>query len=275
MKIEEMRPVIRFANRCEYTGTRPLSRTYDSRLLYITDGSGSVTIEGESMEIEKGVLLMFQGGVSYKFEPKNRFSALAVDFDLLEGYSCENLILPVPAALFDESNLHTRVEFEDSEFLSKPILTKTHASVGDDLHAIVEEYNSGRLYSKKRAEIMFASLLLWLARSLSQRSKSAKSAEKVLDYIAEHYSEPISNTSIAAVFGHEPCYLNRTVKQHFGSSIHRLVNKKRVEEGVKLLLTTDLILDEIAERIGFSSASHFSKRCKEITGNNPSFYRSH
>jgi AraC-like DNA-binding protein len=53
------------------------------------------------------------------------------------------------------------------------------------------------------------------------------------------------------------------------------VNKKRVEEGVKLLLTTDLILDEIAERIGFSSASHFSKRCKEITGNNPSFYRSH
>lgn len=270
-----MRPVIRFANRCEYTGTRPLSRTYDSRLVYITDGMGSVTVENESMEIEKGVLLMFQGGVSYKFEPKNRFSALAVDFDLLEGYSCESLILPVPVALFDESKLHTRVEFEDSEFLSKPILTKTHASVGDDLHAIVEEYNSGRLYSKKRAEIMFASLLLWLARSLSQRSKSAKSAEKVLDYIAEHYSEPISNTSIAAVFGHEPCYLNRTVKQHFGSSIHRLVNKKRVEEGVKLLLTTDLILDEIAERIGFSSASHFSKRCKEITGNNPSFYRNH
>ncbi len=268
-----MRPVIRFADRYEYTSARPLSKTYDSRLVYITDGKGSVTIEGESVEIEKGLLLLFQGGASYKLDPKDSFSALAVDFDLDEGYSRESLILPVPVALFDESKVHKRVEFEDSGFLCEPILTKTHASIGDDLRRLIEEYNSGRLYSKKIAEMMFASLLFKIARSLSQRSKGAKSAERVLDYIAEHYAEPISNTSIAAVFGHEPCYLNRTVKENCGSSIHRLVNKKRVEEGIKLLLTTDLVLDEIAERVGFSSASHFSKRCKDVTGNNPSFYR--
>ncbi len=273
MKIEEMRPVIRFADRYEYTSARPLSKTYDSRLVYITDGKGSVTVEGESVEIEKGLIVLFQGGSSYKLDPKERFSALAVDFDLYEGYNCDSLILPVPESLFDDSKLHTRIRFEDSDFLCKPIMIKTHASIGDDLRRLIEEYNSGRLYSKKRAEMMLASLLFELARSISQRSKGARSAERVLDYIAEHYCEPISNASIAAVFGHEACYLNRTVKEHCGSSIHRLVNKKRVEEGIKLLLTTDLVLDEIAERVGFSSASHFSKRCKDVTGNNPSFYR--
>ncbi len=275
MKIEEIRPVIRFADRYEYTVTCAPSKTYDSRLLYIMDGGGNITVAGESMEISRGLLVMFQGGTSYKIAPKNSFIAFAVDFDLYEGYNTDELIIPVPAVLFDKNRLHTRVEFEDSDFLSEPFSEHVHAGIGEDLRRLVEEYNSGRLYSKRRAEMMLGSIILELARSVKQRSKGAKSAERVLDYISEHYREPISNASIAAVFGHEPCYLNRTVKQHLGSSIHRLVNKKRVEEGIKLLLTTDLVLDEIAERVGFSSASHFSKRCKDITGNNPSFYKNH
>ncbi len=275
MKIEEIRPVIRFANRCEYTVAHAPAKTYDSRLLYITDGSGSITVGGESMEISRGLLIIFQGGTSYKFAPKESFSAFAVDFDLYEGYSTDELIIPVPAVMFDKNKLHERVEFEDSEFLRDAFLGHVHAGIAEDLRRLVEEYNSGRLYSKRRAEMMLGSIILELARSVTQRSKGAKSAERVLDYISEHYREPITNTSIAAYFGHEPCYLNRTVKQHLGSSIHRLVNKKRVEEGIKLLLTTDLVLDEIAERVGFSSASHFSKRCKDITGNNPSFYKNY
>jgi len=38
-------------------------------------------------------------------------------------------------------------------------------------------------------------------------------------------------------------------------------------------MTTDLTLDAIAERVGFCSAAHFSRKCKEQTGNNPSKYR--
>ncbi len=273
MKIEELKPHIRFADRYAYTSSRPLAMTYDSRLLYVVDGKGSITVDGENYEFSKGFLVVFQGGTPYKLDPKDNFSAIAVDFDLKEGYNCDSLIIPVPVMLFDRSKLHARVEFEDGDFLSEPFCNHVHPGIGEDLRRLVEEYNSGKLYSKRRAEMMLGSIFLELARSITQRSKGAKSAERVLDYISEHYREPISNTSIAAVFGHEACYLNRTVKQHLGSSIHRLVNKKRVEEGIKLLLTTDLVLDEIAERVGFSSASHFSKRCKDITGNNPSFYK--
>ncbi len=275
MKIEEIRPNIRFAGTYEYTSARPLAKTYDSRLLYVIDGVGSVSVNGESHEVSKGFLIVFQGNTAYKIDPKESFSAIAVDFDLHDGYDCDTLIIPVPAVLFEEEKLHTRAVFEDSDFLVEPFCAHVHASIGDDLRRLVEEYNSGRLYSRRRAELMLGSIFLELVRSITHRSKGARVAERVLDYISEHYREPISNTTIAAVFGHEPCYLNRTVKQHLGNSIHRLVNKKRVEEGVKLLLTTDLVLDEIAERVGFSSASHFSKRCKDITGNNPSFYKNY
>ncbi len=80
MKTEEIRPSIRFADKCVYTCARALSKTYDSRLIYIIDGAGSITVDGESHTIEKGLLIIFQGGVPYKFEPKYVFSAFAVDF---------------------------------------------------------------------------------------------------------------------------------------------------------------------------------------------------
>ena len=274
MKIEELNPTIRFADRLEYTSSRPLSKTYDSRLIYVIDGGGSITVSDRSESISRGLLVLFQSGVAYKFEPKPSFVAFAVDFDLVGGYLCDGFTLPVPYSAFDGQKAHERAHFDDSSFLKEPFLSHVHAGIGDDIRRLVEEYNSGRQFSKRRAEVMLASLFLELARTFSQSTKGAKIAERVVEYISEHYKEPITNKTVAAHFGHEPCYLNRTVKLHTGMPIHRLLIKKRVEEGVKLLLATDLTLEEIAERVGFCTASHFSKRCKDVTGNNPSFYKS-
>ncbi len=273
MKTEDIRAVIRFAERFEYTCARPLSKTYDSRLLYITDGEGSIMVGGKCVPAEAGVLVAFRGGVPYKYEPSPAFAAIAVDFDLVDGYECNGFLLPVPLYSFDEEKLHDFPVFEDSEFLSSPVITKVSAKIGEDIRRIAEEYNSGKLFSERRSALILTGVLLELARSQTQKSKGAKCAERALDYIARHYREPISNETIAAALGHEACYLNRSVKLHTGSPIHKLLNKKRVEEGVKLLLATDLSTEEIADRVGFSSASHFSKRCKDITGNSPSFYR--
>ncbi len=273
MKIEDMKTAIRFAGKLEYSCPRALSKTYDSRLIYITEGAGSITVGGKTIAAEGGVLVLFGGGVPYKYEPDPVFGGIAVDFDLTEGYECSEFLLPVPIFAFDEESLHERVVFEDSDFLTLPVMCKVRAEIGEDIRRLAEEYNSGKMFSKKRAELILTGVLLELARSSSYKSKGAKCTEKVLDYIAMNYREPISNKDLASALGHEACYLNRTVKFHTGSSIHRLLNKKRVEEGVKLLLTTDLSSDEIAERVGFSSSSHFSKRCKDITGNTPSFYR--
>ena len=75
------------------------------------------------------------------------------------------------------------------------------------------------------------------------------------------------------MFNYDSCYLNRIVKNYTGLSLHAFVLKYRVDMGVKLLLTTDYTLDDIAEKTGFFSASHFLIRCKELTGHLPSHYR--
>ena len=273
MKIEDIRPKIRFADSLEYTHARPLSKTYDSRLLYFTDGEGSITVDGRTEKIQRGLLVIFQGATPYKLDPKKGFTAFAVDFDLDGEYECDGFILPTPASLFDKDKLHKRVSFENSDFLSCPFVETVRASVGDGIRAIAEEYNSGRAFSKARAELMLGAALLGVAESFSPRSKRSRCAESATDYINDHYREELTNASVAAALGHEPCYLNRTVKLHTGYTVHRLINKKRIDEAIKLLLSTDLSLEEIAERVGFCNASHLSRRCKELSGKTPSFYR--
>lgn len=274
MRVEEITPKIRFADRLEYTGARTLSKTYDSRLIYVTDGCGTFFLEGRSIKIESGILIIFQGGAAYKFEPEPSFTAYAVDFDLTAEYGRDGGFLPpLPLSLFDKRLVHRFIRFENSELLAEPFAEAVHSGIGENVRALVEEYTSGRLFSTERAELMLGGLLLDLARRFSPLGKGARCAEAVVEYVADHYHEPITNTLVARVFGHDPCYLGRIVKLHTGCPIHRLVTKKRVEVGVKLLLTTDLSLDEIAERVGFYSAAHFSKRCKSVTGNSPSYYR--
>lgn len=274
MKIESIRPKIRFADQLEYTASRTLSKTYDSRMLYITSGSGRIELDGKESQIEAGLLIIFKSGVAYKFFPTPTFKAYAIDFDLDGEHDVSSGFLPpVPIHLFDESKMHKTEDFENSTFLSEPFAQCVRPEIGEEIRSLVGEYTSGRRFCRERAELMLTGLLLDIERRSVVSSKGELCALAVTDYISEHYLEPLTNASVARAFGYDPCYLGRVVKLYTGSTIHRILIQKRIEVGIKLLLATDLPLDVIAERTGFCSAAHFSKRCRAITGNTPSYYR--
>jgi len=274
MLIEEIRPKIRFADKLEYTARRRLSKTYDSRMLYIIEGSGRMTVGGTDVTIERGLLIIFQSGTAYKYTPTPSFSALAIDFDPIGDYETDTgFYTPVSPQVFDESKKHEHAFFNNSEILSEPFIEIIRPSVAENIRVLVDEFKSEKPFCKARSELMLAAIILDLARRFSTAGKSERTATKVNAYLSEHYLEPITNTTLAKVFGHDACYLNRIVKQYTGFSIHKLLLKKRIDEGIKLLISTDLTLEEIAERCCFCSAAHFSRRCKDITGNTPSYYR--
>ena len=274
MRISEIKPKIRFADKLEYTVGRSASKTYDSRLIYITSGGGTFTVGGVKRTVGVGTVIAFQGGIAYKYSPTPSFTAYAIDFDIVDGYDTDSgFILPVPVRTFDESLLHQNVQFEDSDFLSEPFASTAGVRVGAEIRKAVEEYNRGGRFCKERAELFLCGVLLELAGRYYAPTKGERCAEAVAEYISTHYLDNITNSSLARTFGYDPCYLGRVVKLYTGNTIHDLLTKKRVEEGVKLLLTTELNVEVIAERVGFCSAAHFSNRCKAFTGNSPSYYR--
>lgn len=68
-------------------------------------------------------------------------------------------------------------------------------------------------------------------------------------------------------------YITNVFTKVYGMSPRDYILSVRLEKAKKLLLTTDLTMDDISERLDFSSASHFSTFFKKQTQITPSAFR--
>ncbi len=95
---------------------------------------------------------------------------------------------------------------------------------------------------------------------------------EILDYIAAHYTERLTLASVGDCFGYEPHYLSRLLSDNYQISFSSLVNEHRVNHATRLIETTDLKVADIAMQSGFSSIRNFNYAFKQITGATPTEY---
>ena len=96
---------------------------------------------------------------------------------------------------------------------------------------------------------------------------------RLLDWIAQHYTENISLKQAAEVFGYEYHYLSRLLNKNFAINFSALLNAYRVEHAAELLQTTELSVTRIAEQSGFQSIRSFNLAFKKLVGKTPNDYR--
>ncbi len=95
----------------------------------------------------------------------------------------------------------------------------------------------------------------------------------VKKYIAEHYKEDIDRNDIAQVAFITPNYLSKRFRQDTGLSLRDYINKLRVKESKRLLLTTTMPVSTIAMEVGFGNISYFSTVFRKYTGTSPIEWR--
>jgi two-component system response regulator YesN len=91
--------------------------------------------------------------------------------------------------------------------------------------------------------------------------------EQALEVIDAHIFDPEMSLSFVAskIFVNDS-YLSRVFKQETGQALTAYVMKKRIDESIRLLNTTNLKVYEIAEHIGISNAHYFSICFKKQMG---------
>ncbi len=92
-------------------------------------------------------------------------------------------------------------------------------------------------------------------------------------YIDNHYKEPLTLDLLAAEVNVNKYYLSHAYKQTYGISPINYVIARRIQEGKRLLLETDLSLSQISGILGFSSASYFSQSFRKAEGISPVEFR--
>ena len=68
-------------------------------------------------------------------------------------------------------------------------------------------------------------------------------------------------------------YLSNLFKNEVGDNLTNYVNQLRIEQAKKLVATTSMKTYEIAEAVGYHSASYFSTIFRKITGSPISTYK--
>ncbi|MFX3632317.1 MAG: response regulator [Candidatus Pristimantibacillus sp.] len=108
----------------------------------------------------------------------------------------------------------------------------------------------------------------------TKHSKSSKTLLLAREYIESNYSNnQLKVEDVSKQLYIQSRYLLRIFKQELGMSVSDYIVETRMQRAKELLISgKNLRLTDIAEMVGYSDASHFSKSFKKFTGRSPSEY---
>mgnify|MGYP003431983075 CR=1 FL=1 len=105
------------------------------------------------------------------------------------------------------------------------------------------------------------------------QKKSTRLCITVRQYIDNHFKENISLEMLAELTHVSKYHMVHVFTEEYGISPINYLIQKRIEEGKKLLQTTDYSLALIGRTLGFSSPSYFSQVFKKHSDITPLEYR--
>ncbi|MCX7800111.1 MAG: helix-turn-helix domain-containing protein, partial [Fimbriimonadales bacterium] len=98
-------------------------------------------------------------------------------------------------------------------------------------------------------------------------------AERMAAFIALHYTEPLSTTTVAAHVRLHPNYAMTLFRRTFGTTILSWIHQHRLSHAQRLLATTSKPVGEIALESGFGSLSRFHEAFRREYGCTPLQFR--
>ncbi len=111
-----------------------------------------------------------------------------------------------------------------------------------------------------------------LVNKHSQRNYSLL-IQKVITQIESDIASDLSLNNLARIFEVNPSYLSSLFKKETGSTLTEYVNKQRIERAKELLASTNMQIQNIAQRCGMLDVNYFTKTFKKYTDLTPKKYR--
>lgn len=96
---------------------------------------------------------------------------------------------------------------------------------------------------------------------------------RIRNYLDEHYMDAIDLSEVAKTLRMSMHYMSHVFKRTFGYSPMNYLLRRRIGEAQTLLISTDLSITEIGERVGYETTSYFSSQFTKQVGMSPKKYR--
>ncbi len=92
-------------------------------------------------------------------------------------------------------------------------------------------------------------------------------------YIDENLDSRLTLSALAEMCFYNPSYFSRVFKEKFGVSLTEYITRRRLTAAISLLSESDLSVDAIGERVGFSDKNSLYHAFSRYLGTTPGEYR--
>ena len=246
-------------------------------LYYLTEGARKYFIDDSIYLVNAGSLVLIDTDSVHKTAHMGdtSHSRIVVNFSasFLESLSPEINALDL-TSVFKTKFTVLPLSFK-YKLLIEGILTKLL-----DLHTLADKENSSA-YTKITSQLLLTELLIYVKEYISMLEQKDydshqlvnNKVDKIIKYIGKHFADDLTLTSIAEEFYISPFYLSKIFKRATNLSIVEYINSLRIRRAKELLETSSYKISDIAELVGFSSSSHFSRTFKLVTQLSPQQYK--
>jgi AraC-like DNA-binding protein len=172
---------------------------------------------------------------------------------------------------------------------------KTHLEVGFDRMAEALQFGGGldaksltalsdgldrSVVAARTLDDLFAAYRLAIAdlAAAAARPVSARhdrGLRAALDYMRQHYAEPLRAATVARVAGVSPKYFSRLFREREGTTFEAALLALRLERAKSLLDDSELPIERVARLSGFGSSQYFCRVFRRVERRTPLGYRRH
>ncbi len=138
-----------------------------------------------------------------------------------------------------------------------------------------EEYNKLTLSNQEKIESTINIAIIVAKYLLLEniiKPKRSKNLETVIDFINENLSENLSIENISKQTFLSKSLIYILFRKYFNMTVSEYINIQRIKRAKQLLNGTELTVESVSAKVGYSSSSYFSKTFKKIVGVSPKQY---
>ena len=245
-------------------------------IMYVVQGSITHYIEGKELTLQKGDILLLNQHVVHSIK-RAEYEDIGINFIALPEF------FEVPLSMLNEKNVL-------AEFIIGALRQKNPVShyllfrLQENLQVenLMENMIASMLHEHANEDIMnqysMGLVFLYLLEHLENLShnSSIDYKETIVQAVIAYINSDCRNanlTKIAEDTHQSVTVLSKLIKQKTGCNFQELLQRKRFETAVRLLLDTDLAIEEIALDVGYENQSYFFRQFRKRYGMTPRRYR--
>lgn len=300
LQFREPRPYIRYAHYTRDPMKVPARYIRDNEIIYIDQGRGNIHTELGSFPYREKSMFLIAPGLLHSFEDDEpeRFGhahwAIHFDWDRQAKEAAIRIVGDKEGPVSKRNELRKDERLESIWLPDIIRFDDVSDDILDPLRRLVDVYTASHPLRKLELHSLLLQTMLAIGKSVTQGTaryelltnlagknpKPHKERSGITRFIVELHKavedSPCSDSVLQQwkeMVHFSPAQFHRLFKLQTGYAPHAYLTLLRMEKASRLLLSTDLPVQEIAFACGYDDAKYFCRLFRRAEGTSPSDYR--